>query len=80
MSYLFNEVKPFASNTAVGKCKGVLLTNTTASAVLADLWTYGDLGTTAATRVSIPANSSEVFHIRVWGISYGAGVTGAVLA
>jgi hypothetical protein len=80
MSYLFNEVKPFANNTAVGKCKGVLLTNTTGSAVLADLWTYGDLGTTAATRVSIPANATEIFHIRVWGISYGAGVTGAVLA
>lgn len=80
MSYLFNEVKPFANNTSVGKCKGVLLTNTTASAVLADLWTYGDLGTTAATRVAIPANSTQIYHLRVWGISFGAGITGAVLA
>ena len=80
MSYLFNEVKPFANNTSVGKCKGVLLTNTTASVVLADLWTYGDLGTTAATRVAIPANSTQIYHLRVWGISFGAGITGAVLA
>jgi hypothetical protein len=80
MSYLFNEAKPFANNTSVGKCKGVLLTNTTGSGVLADLWTYGDLGTTAATRVSITGNSTEIFHIRVWGISFGAGLTGAVLA
>jgi len=80
MSYLFNEVKPFANNTPVGKCKGVLLTNTTGTGVYADLWTYGDTGATAATRVGIPGNSTEVFNIRVWGISYGAGVTGAVLA
>ena len=80
MSYLFNEVKPFANNAAVGKCKGVLLANTTSSAVVADLYTYGDTGATAATRVSVPAGDTKVFHIRVWGISFGAGITGAVLA
>lgn len=80
MSYLFNEVKPFANNTAVGKCKGVLLANPTASALQADIYTYGDTGVTAATRVSVPAGDTKVFHIRVWGISFGAGITGAVLA
>lgn len=80
MSYLFNEVKPFANNTAVGKCKGVLLANTSGSSAPVDLYTYGDTGATAATRVSIPGGDTKVFHIRVWGISFGAGITGAVLA
>jgi hypothetical protein len=82
MSYLFNEAKAFASNTTVGKCKGVLLTNTSGGAATADLYAYSDLrtGTTMSVRVSLPANSTEIFHISVWGISYGAGITGAVLA
>lgn len=79
MSYLFNEVKPFATNTSVGKCKGVLL-SAAGSPGAADLWVYGDAGTTFATRVTLPANTSQIFNIRVWGISLGAGVTGAVLA
>jgi hypothetical protein len=82
MSYLFNETKAFASNTSVGKCKGVLLTNTTGSGVVVDLYPYSDLrtGATMSVRVSLPANATEIFHISVWGISYGAGITGAVLA
>jgi hypothetical protein len=79
MSYLFNEAKPFANNTSVGKCKGVLLTADGTNRT-ADLWTYTDAGTTAATRVAILANTTQIYHLRVWGISFGAGITGAVLA
>lgn len=80
MSYLFNEANGFANGTAVGKCKGVLLTNTAATGNTADLITYTNTGATAYTRVTIPAGSTTIFHLRVWGISYGTGITGAVLA
>ena len=80
MSYLFNEAKPFANNVAVGKCKGIMLTNIQAGGATADLWLYNDAGNTFANRVVIPAAKTEIFHVRVWGISYGAGITGAVLA
>ena len=80
MSYLFDEAKPFANNTAVGKCKGVMLTNTTAAGNTADLWIFGDTGNTAAFRVQLPPVTTQIFHVRVWGISFGAGITGAVLA
>jgi len=80
MSYLFNEAKPFANNVAVGKCKAVMLTNTTAAGNTADLWIYNDAGRTAAHRVQLPAVTTQIIPIRVWGISFGAGITGAVLA
>lgn len=80
MSYLFNEAKPFANNAAVGKCKGVLLTNIQGSGATADLWVYNDAGNTFASRVVVPTATTQIFHLRVWGISYGAGITGAVLA
>jgi len=79
MSYLFNEAKGFANNTAVGKCKAVLLTSD-GTAKNADLWIYNDAGTTAAHRVTLPANTTQIIPIRVWGISFGSGLTGAVLA
>lgn len=78
MSYLFNEAKSFANNTAVGKCKAVMLTASTNTN--ADLWIYNDAGRTAAHRVSLLSGTTEIIPVRVWGISFGAGITGAVLA
>ena len=62
-----------------GKNKGVLLTNS-ASAATVDLYTYRANGTTAGTRVSLVANESKIFQIRIWGVSCGSGITGAVLS
>jgi hypothetical protein len=82
MSYLFNEAIQFGGTAGqfCGKNKGVLLTNTTGSGNTVDLYTYKANGTTLANRVSLLGNESKIFNIRVWGISCGAGITGAVLS
>ena len=82
MSYLFNEAIPLGGTGGErsGKNKGVLLTNTTGAAISADLYTYRANGTTAASRVQIPATTTELFTVRVWGVSCGAGLTGAVIS
>ena len=82
MSYLFNEAIPFGGTGGQfsGKNKGVLLTNTTGAAINADIYTYKANGTTAASRVTIPATTTEIFTVRVAGISCGSGLTGAQLS
>ena len=79
MSY--NEAIPFGGTGGQfsGKNKGVLLTNS-GSAATVDLYTYRANGTTAATRVSLVAAESKIFQIRIWGVSCGSGITGAVLS
>lgn len=85
MSYLFNQLTQFsnaagAAAAAVGKCKAVLLTNNTGAGLTAGLMTYRANGLTAETRVVVGANSTEIFPIRVWGVSFATGLTGGVLA
>ena len=85
MSYLFNEINPFpnaagAAASAVGKNKGVLLTNNTGAGLTAGLMVYRNNGLTAETRVVVGANTTEIFPIRIWGISFASGLTGGVLA
>jgi hypothetical protein len=82
MSYLFNEAIPFGGTGGQfgGKNKGVLLTNTTGSVHSIDLYTYKANGTTLANRVSLMGHETKIFQIRVWGISCGAGITGALLS
>lgn len=85
MSYLFNELVPFtnaagAAAAAVGKCKAVLLTNNTGAGLTAGLMTYRPNGVTAETRVVVGPNSTEIFPVRVWGVSFAAGLSGGVLA
>jgi hypothetical protein len=63
-----------------GKNKGVLLTNTTAVGNTADLVTYKANGTTGFTRVLIAGASTQIYQLQIWGISLGAGWTGAVLS
>ena len=63
-----------------GKNKGVLLTNVSGTGATVDLYTYRANGTTAGTRVSLVTAESKIFQIRIWGVSCGAGVTGAVLS
>ena len=81
MSY--NEAIPFGGTGGQfsGKNKGVLLTNLSGVAgATVDLYTYRANGTTAATRVSLVAYESKIFQIRIWGVSCGSGITGAVLS
>jgi hypothetical protein len=82
MSYSYNEAIPLGGTGGQfsGKNKGVLLTNTNTSPANVDLYTYRANGTTAGTRVSLVASESKIFQIRTWGVSCGAGVTGAVLS
>lgn len=85
MSYLFNEINPFpnAANAAAafaGKNKAVLLTNNTSAGLTAGLMVYRANGLTAETRVVVGASSTEIFPVRVWGVSFAAGLTGGVLA
>ena len=82
MSYLFNEAIPLGGTGGQfsGKNKGVLLTNTTGAAITADLYTYRANGTTGASRVQIPATTTELFTVRVWGVSCGSGLTGSVIS
>ena len=85
MSYLFNELTQFpnaagAAAAAVGKCKAVLLTNNTGAGLTAGLITYRANGATAETRVVVGASTTEIFPIRVWGVSFASGLTGGVLA
>ena len=85
MSYLFNELNPFpnaagAGASATGKNKAVLLTNTTGSGITAGLIVYRANGSTAENRVVVGASTTEIFPIRVWGVSFSAGLTGGVLA
>lgn len=82
MSYLFHEAKPFANGQPVGKCKGVLLTNTNSSKAKAELICYSDLrtGATFSVTVDFATHGTQIFHIGVWGVSAEAGITGAVLA
>jgi|LakMenEpi03Aug12_release.lakeMendotaPanAssembly.Ray.scaffolds.fasta_scaffold1876263_2 hypothetical protein len=85
MSYLFNEINPFpnaagAAAGFAGKNKAVLLTNTTGAGLTAGLMVYRVNGLTAETRVVVGANSTEIFPIRVWGVSFSSGLTGGVLA
>lgn len=84
MEYLYTEARQFSRNIDVGKCKAVLLTNDgTVGAVsaTADLCIYNDRGLTAYHRTYLSASDgTKIFECRLWGISYGAGITGAVLA
>lgn len=83
MSYLFTEARPFGDNENVRKCKAVLLTNTAGSGTqYADLLLFNPAGATFAVRVALPfAEGTEIFPIRVSGVSFGTqGITGAVLA
>jgi hypothetical protein len=85
MSYLYNELNQFpnaagAAAAAVGKCKAVLLTNNTGAGLTAGLITYKNNGLTAESRVVVGANSTEIFPVRVWGVSFASGLTGGVLA
>lgn len=82
MSYLFNEAIPLGGTGGErsGKNKGILLTNTTGAAIAADLYTYRANGTTAASRVVVPISTTELFTVRVWGVSCGSGLTGALLS
>ena len=77
----YNEAIPFGGTGGQfsGKNKGVLLTNT-GSAATVDLYTYRANGTTAGTRVYLGSNESKIFQIRIWGVSCGSGITGAVLS
>ncbi len=80
---LYNEAIPFGGTGGQfsGKNKGVLLSNFSGVAgATVDLYTYLANGTTGATRVSLGANESKIFEIRIWGVSCGSGVTGAVLS
>ena len=82
MQNMYSEAIPFGGTGGQfgGKNKGVLLTNTTASVNTVDLYTYKANGTTLANRVSLMGSESKIFQIRVWGISCGAGITGALLS
>ncbi len=85
MSYLFNELTQFpnaagAAAAFVGKNKAVLLTNNTGNGLTAGLIVYRPNGVTAESRVVVGANATEIFPIRVWGVSFGTGLTGGVLA
>jgi len=82
MSYSYNEAIPFGGTGGErsSKNKGVLLTNVSGATATVDLYTYRANGTTGATRVSLDIGESKIFEIRTWGISCGAGITGAVLS
>jgi len=85
MSYAFTITSPFGGTggqqSGGPKNKGILLTNTTSSPVVVDLRTYSPTGSTAGyVQVHIVGNRSEIFDLRVWGVSCGSGVTGAILS
>ena len=85
--YLFNELTPFP-NTAGGsvgatasKAKGVLLTNTNlTNGLTAGLITYRASGGTGETRVVVGAGKTQIFPIRVWGVSFESGLTGGFIS
>ena len=81
MSYSYNEAIPLGGTGGqfCGKNKGVLLTNS-ATATTVDLYTYRANGTTAGTRIYLYTGESKIFQIRIWGVSCGSGITGAVLS
>ena len=81
MSYLFNEANPFGGTGGQfsGKNKGTIITNTGGSSFV-DLYTYNQLGRTAAIRVGILSNQTLLIPIRVWGISCGSGFTASVIS
>ncbi len=81
MSYLFNEAVQFGGTGGQfsGKNKGALLTNT-GSATTVDVYAYNTSGTTYAVRMAMLANQTVLLPLRVWGISCGAGITGAVIS
>jgi len=86
MSYLFNEIVPFpnaagAAASAVGKNKGVFLTNTSVTLpTTVGLISYRANGTTWENRVNITANNTAIIPLRVWGVSFASGLTGGTIA
>lgn len=79
----YREVIPFANTDAsatLGTNKGVVLTNTQTTGNTADLSTFRANGTTAYTRVLVQAGRTEIFPIRIWGISLGSGWTGGTVS
>ena len=85
MSYLFNELVPFpniagATAAFAGKNKAVLLINNTGAGLTAGLIVYRANGSTGESRVVVGQNSTEIFPIRVWGVSFASGLSGGVLA
>ena len=85
MTYLFNEIIPFpnaagAGVTFAGKNKGVILANTGGGSLPVSLYNYRANGTTWENRINIINSSTAVIPIRVWGVSYGTGITGALIA
>lgn len=82
MSYLFNEAVQFGGTGGQfsGKNKGALLTNAAGSNSTVDVYAYNNRGTTYAVRMAILGNQTVLLPLRVWGISCGAGITGAVIS
>lgn len=85
MSYLFNELVPFpnaagATAAFAGKNKAVLLTNNTGAGLTAGLIVYRANGSTGESRVVVGTSKTEIFPVRVWGVSFETGLTGGVLA
>ena len=82
MSYLFNEAVQFGGTGGQfsGKNKGALLTNTAGSAANVDVYAYNTSGTTYSVRMAMLANQTILLPLRVWGISCGTGITGAVIS
>lgn len=84
--YLFNELTPFPNvaggsvGATASKAKGVLLTNTTVNGLTAGLITYQANGRTAETRVVVGGNKTQMFPIRVWGVSFESGLTGGFIS
>jgi len=86
-NYLFNELTPFPSieggsvGATASKAKGVLLTNTNlTNGLTAGLITYRANGRTAETRVVVGPGKTQMFPIRVWGVSFESGLTGGFIS
>tara|TARA_B110000503_G_C7103011_1_gene394673 strand:- start:136 stop:390 length:255 start_codon:yes stop_codon:yes gene_type:complete len=84
MSYLYNEAIPLGGTGGEfgGKSKA-LFVNTAAATATLDLYTYLPSGSTASTtRIAIPAATTIIIPLRIWGVSCGAiaGFTAALLS
>ena len=74
MSNFFQKSTPVSTGTALGSNKGMIIANTTNSAITAELYTHSQSGGTASMSVRVPADDTKIIPVEIH--TYVSGGTG----
>lgn len=82
MENIYTVIRQLTINTEVRGVKAVMISNSSTTAAV-QLWTYGLSGVsggTASTIIQMAASSTDIYPIRIAGISFGSTITAWALS